>query len=568
MNEALRQLSLWESSCLEDVFEQTPPGAEIDILKIHLLQNETEGIQLALRSELELQDVSLHIEGVPTDAGLTVTARPIRRVFCSRGCDEYGIGQYTRVKDGAAIPGFFPEYYEDTSSLGVLHAGQSESFLIEATARRETPAGEYQLQAVLETVAGCREIPLTVRVAGAMIPEPKDSGFSYACWSDTLNESVTAGLFGIQLYTEAFWELMANYAAAMKRDRQNVLFVPAFELIRSDMSIDETGSYHFAFRNFDRYIETFLDNGSFRLLEGDHLFDKDWHISPPPPGGYPHGECVMKIYVQGDHGVQFRWVYASSPQAETHLRQYLPLLNRHLQEKGWAGIWAQHVLDEALSPQQAAQMKPMYQWVRQSLPDCCTIDAVTDVLPSGTFGPEVSIQVARVDAYDREKAHFDSLRREGVEIWSYTCTVPQGDHMQRLGDYPLLSTRIIGWYAFKNRHAGYLHWAWNLWGWTRGTTQNRGSAAHPLDDMDCPGGPIDAWLRYPNISRPGVFDGTRASAVRDGFEDYELLCLAAQKNRKRTEDIVTRAVGDSQVFERDPRTLLSLREELIAIAES
>ena len=149
-------------------------------------------------------------------------------------------------------------------------------------------------------------------------------------------------------------------------------------------------------------------------------------------------------------------------------------------------------------------------------------------------------------------AAYAALQGEGSEVWQYTCLQPQFEYLSRLGDYPLSSTRLLGWYNFRHGLTGFLHYAWNNYDpcvkrWD------------PYADACCFGSfPCDAFIVYPDREGLTVLESVRSEAQRDGFEDYELLCLAAEKapdTVRRLAQLMVTAADDAV---RNPEFLLAL----------
>ncbi|NLX14644.1 MAG: DUF4091 domain-containing protein [Phycisphaerales bacterium] len=560
----------WVASPLDDIFmNTTKPAGATDELVIDMARNEYESIQLAIRTPYLLDDVDVQVAAIPGDHAPVVTARRIAQVYCSSGSDSPGIINHWRANHTQVVPGWFPEIYLNNGFLDVLHEDTSVAYVIEAKTSKVTAPGTYTTTVSLYTIQGVRTFPLTINVYNVTLPDPAESAFIYACHTSTTLFSMNTAIYGLSVstYSDNYWLLMANYAKAMARQRQNAVYVPVFDLLMSDMTIDAEGAYHFTFGNFDRYINTYLDNGSFRVLETDDVVQKNWYFGydgddpslwpPKNDWGFPIGPLVTKRYVKSGDTISSAWVYASSQEGLYHLEQMLTQLYAHLVQKGWDTIWLQHVVDEVLSNEQVNEAKTLYSYVQGLMPTCRTIDAIT--MLNASFGAEMDIQVPRIDVFDGRKSLYDFLNlHTDIEVWSYTCVVPQYDYMQRLGDYPLLSTRILGWYAFKNKLTGYLHWAWNRWHYA--------AQYNPAGDMSNSMAPMDPWLVYPNPAAFSVYDGTRATAVRDGFEDYELLVKLSAVNPALAQQLANQAVTNGTTFQRNPNQILAWRKQMLQAA--
>lgn len=573
------EVATWFEGPLTDIFPATKKSASsLSAGRIDLLKNETESIQLGVRAGgQELTNLRVTVKPFSGKNAPTVMAAPIRLVYTSktsRGFTAAG-GFSAKYKRGDA-PGDFPEYYDTNNNVvglakGVqytLPANSSAGVVVEVTASASTPAGEYTTTVELAGDQGTRSIPITVKVWNAALPDPKNSTFSYTNWfsSANMNEagfpSFMDAYYDAGSFNDNFFTVMANYAKVMKKQRQNVIYVPTMALLTSDMTIDGAGNYQFTFKNFDRYIETFIRNGSVKALEGGFFYEKDWYVNPPTQSNtWPEGSLVAPIFVKKGSGAATKWVSVESAEVSRHFDKLIPALYQHLKAKGWANMWLQHVCDEPLSDLQARQIDAMYKRILKEMPGVRTLDAGSHQL---TNFPDrsLSINCPQLDDYERSRDGYNALNKanNGIDVWFYTCVNPQGNYMTRIADYPLLSARIIGWYGWQQGVKGYLHWGWNLW------NQAMYARNDPFTDMFCEDAAADAFLVYPDAKNRSVFEGPRSTSVRDSWEDYELLTLASKKNAARVKQLTDALVKNGDTFTRDSGKLLDARLELIKIA--
>jgi hypothetical protein len=126
---------------------------------------------------------------------------------------------------------------------------------------------------------------VTVKVWNSTLPEPKNSTFSYTNWFSSANmngdgfPSFMDAYYDAASFNDNFFTVMGNWAKVMAKQRQNVIYVPTMALLASDMTMDANGNYKFTFKNFDRYVETFLKNGSVKALEGGFFYEKEKRIT-------------------------------------------------------------------------------------------------------------------------------------------------------------------------------------------------------------------------------------------------------------------------------------------------
>lgn len=552
------QVQHWFESPLTDVFKTTKKsGDSLPSAEIHMGKNESESIQVAFRAPFKLTGVEVYIEAPAGAKAPALTAAPIKLVYCSTSSIDLGYKEdYLRFAKGTDVP----EYYENSGFMGDVEKNTSFSILVEATSVKSTAAGTYKANLVIVSDQGYRRVPVTVTVYNAVIPDPADSKIGYTAWfSGYLNKDIQEdyeyqimdGYYGFS-NPENMWKYLENVAAVMKKQRHNTIQVPLQALLAKGLTIKSNGEYVFDWTEFDRYVNTFIKYGSVKYLEGN------WLMAGAAPEG-SMGATTVWVFENknGKVSVGSRRPIDDAAAVDVHLKSLLKQLYAHLVKKGWDKMWLQKVCDE---PPWAMweEVTSIYRKVQEYMPTCQTFDAGSGQV--NHFGSELNIPVAQLDSYHASINKFKELRANGTydQVWIYTCVNPQGNYMQRIADYPLLSTRIIGWYMWQHDIDGFLHWAWNRW--------YAVSGGNPYRDLDFRNVPGDGWLVYPDGVNLTVKEGPRATAVRDCFEDYEFLALAAARNPSRTKQIVNSLITSAVVFERDPAVLMQKRLEILKIA--
>ncbi|MDR2950086.1 MAG: DUF4091 domain-containing protein [Prevotella sp.] len=560
----VENVDLWVENSLIDIFHDLKPSEQsAKQLQIEMVRNESESMQIALRSPEKLSDVKIEIEPFAESDAPKIKAMPISLVLNSKS--SYGFtGEHAGIKSTYKrrdSPAYFPEYYT-INAIGNVDQNRSYGIAIEATSTSSTPAGTYNTTAVLSSGENeLGKIPITITVHDVVLPDPKDSQFSYTnwitpfhWWSGEVNETYNV-CWSVNQLDNNFFTLMSNFAKVMKKERQNTIMVP-LGLLLSDATFNSDGKMNFTFKSFDRYIQAFIDNGSIKNLEGEHWYEMNWNGSEDPY----NTSLVAKIIHKGENGkAKFARVAVDSPEAQSYFDQFIPLLYNHLKAKGWEKMWIQHVQDEPMVTVQHVAINEMYNRILREMPMVRTVDAGSR--QKDWFADDLSIFCPQINYYEEDRSGYDAIgERPNQELWTYTCVNPQmDDFMTRIADYPLLSSRVIGWYLWQRKITGYLHWAWNLYGQAKNPNQ-------PFADMYCEGAAGDGWLVYPDKENHSVYEGPRSTSVRDSFEDYEILALAAKKNLAQTQTICAEIVSSGTQFVREPEKLLEARLKLIQLA--
>ena len=566
-------ITTWFENSLTDIFHDTVQSTtSMSSGTIHMARNETESIQIALRCDTQtLNNVTTSVGGLSGSNSPVVTVKPVRQLYNSKS--SYGIlGEYNRNAGYARrlSPGYFPSYYENTGSIGTITSWRTQGFLVEVTASRNTAPGTYNAWVNINTELGVTTVPFTIVVYSATLPDPKDSTLAYNAYFHSATHpgaahysegyhvgNVLNSFYNCANYNANFWQLMRNYAAVLKKQRQNTIKVPVEALILPDMTINGDGSYAIDWTKFDQFINTFISHGSVKYLDSNYPYEKDWYIKQDPYGGLV--AWVFQNDTDGKVRSVWKLVDSDSSVVNSHIDKLYNALYSHLQTKGWINMWLQHSADEPLSQIQYGQITALYNRLKGINSAIKTIAPGSD--QNIHFGAELDIPVPQIDSYENNKVSFDAINNSnGRQTWTYTCVNPQGNWLTRLGDYPLQSTRMLGWYLWKNNLKGFLHWSWNSWYQAANGTNN------PFIDIYCPDGVEDAWLVYPDSANLSVMEGPRSTAMRDALEDYEILQLANSYNSGRTGQIVSQMVLSGQQFNRNPGELISNRLEVLKLA--
>ncbi|MBQ6245753.1 MAG: DUF4091 domain-containing protein [Kiritimatiellae bacterium] len=195
--------------------------------------------------------------------------------------------------------------------------------------------------------------------------------------------------------------------------------------------------------------------------------------------------------------------------------------------------------------------------VRRYMPGLPILDATQDPDMAGA----VDAWCPLVNHYESAKDKFDAAKARGDLVWYYTCCCPGGKFMNRLLDNELLRPLYLGWGGALYNLDGYLHWGLNYRSvgqnpFRKNVIQNWGGGTNAL-----PAG--DTHIVYPG--RDGPWPSARLEAMRQGFEDRELLERLRSKAPERIEPLIRAIVRgfadytpDVALYRRTRRELLSL----------
>lgn len=503
---------------------------------VNAARNEYESAQLAVHSNKPIESLSVYAAKLKGASEIVPVVKTnfVGWVTISKGNPEtppeYKIG---------TIPGKFPDPLTEAKSVSVA-AGTNQPVWLTIHVPEDTVPGAYTGIVCVTADEKTVEVPLVVKVFSATVPAKRNLYLTNWFFTDKI-----AAVHGVEKWSEGFWKILGVYAKFMADYRQNTALTPLTELITG--KDDGQGNYTFDFTRFDRWVETFK-NAGVEYIEGSHLggrsdweakdFDASWPQITKPDGSL----------------VQFPGMKVTSDEERKLLSQYLPALQKHLEDKGWLSTYMQHLVDEPI-PVNAESYKKLSSFVREFAPKFRIIDACQAKEIAGS----IDIWVPLTSEYDQSRDFFVKRQKAGDEVWFYTCLVPKGKYMNRFIDYPLAATRLIHWANFMYGVTGYLHWGFNYW------------PADPYNELepDWGGGsylpPGDSHIVYPGKRSP--LSSIRLEALRDGVEDYELFRLLEKKNSKKAHAICDSVIKSMTDYSIDSKVIHKARLELLEALE-
>lgn len=146
-------------------------------------------------------------------------------------------------------------------------------------------------------------------------------------------------------------------------------------------------------------------------------------------------------------------------------------------------------------------------------------------------------------ATQAERKEFEAVREanqaEGGETWFYTCMNPQYPMPSHHIDDNLLSARVMRWMQKDYDWQGYLYWSVTYYG--KGDPYETAARFGKYNG--------DGFLVYPGkkYGEETFLPSLRTLAVRDGQEDYDLLCLLEEILNEKAETYGAE-VSDSHIL--------------------
>ena len=140
--------------------------------------------------------------------------------------------------------------------------------------------------------------------------------------------------------------------------------------------------------------------------------------------------------------------------------------------------------------------------------------------------------VPTIDCYDTatERNRYKEIDREyygeNGELWAYHCMNPLAPYPTAHIDDEILSSRIMGWMMQSYGITGSLYWDVNLYAYRTDNVNNLQLTDYYDTALRFPFANGDGFLLYPGAPYGiyGPVPSIRLAALRDGFEDYDVLC--------------------------------------------
>jgi hypothetical protein len=323
-----------------------------------------------------------------------------------------------------------------------------------------------------------------------------------------------------------------KYLAMMRRMRQNMLYVHS-----TGVKVTELGDnrYEFDFTGFIEDVKKYEAAG-FRYFNAPSVgWRKSWKEST--------------ILLHGK-------IPAMSYEGYCYLMQYLPALQKVLDDHGWTDRFVMGVADEP-NDANCTEFRALCGLIHRITPRIKLCDAMS----YGNLHGALDVWVPLNAEYDKHRAELETLRQGGSEIWHYVCCGPRSrGYINRFMDYPLLSTRYLHWGNYKYDLTGFLHWAANAYQPGQDPfTLN--CPEHHNTDAVCylPAG--DTHIIYPGKGEPWM--SIRLEAERESIEDYELLKKLAETDKPLADEICETVFHSFKEVEYDVSRFTATKRRLL-----
>jgi hypothetical protein len=417
------------------------------------------------------------------------------------------------------------------------------------------PAGDHEVTVELEdNKGGClaRE-EFRLHVVNAALPEQE---LIHTKW---LHCDCLCQYYGVEMWSERFWEICENFVRAAVRRGINMLLTPIHtppldtavggermtcQLV--DVRVSNSG-YTFGFERFERWVDMARRCGV-KYFEMAHLFTQ-W--------GARHAPKIMAD-VDGVETQIFGWdTEATGDLYIDFLRSYLEALTAELEKLGLDKCTYFHISDEP-SVEMLDDYRAARDYAMHDLGDYPVIDALSnyEFYTSGA----VKKPIPAVN-------HIEPFIEGGLPgLWAYYCISQYKDVSNTFIAMPGQRTRILGVQLYKFDIEGFLQWGYNFY--------NSQYSTHPVNpwittdgDGFSPAG--DTFQVYPGADGKPV-ESLRMMLADEAISDLRALkLLESLTDKKFVMSIVEDGIAPITFSEypRDAEYLIGLRRRVNAEIE-
>ncbi len=533
---AAQRISAWPVDSLVKVFPDDAAGANALRRPVCLVPRNGHGsIHVALRSGRALPRIRVEVR---LGGGLQAQARRAGYVRVGSNPPDTPATEVLR-----AAPAEFPDPLFKDFPFDLAPERTQAIWITIAAPANATPGRRRAMVTIFSDGSRIARVRFDVRVSRVIVPEERTLKVTNWLYAD---RNRLARFYDLGTGEERYWEVLGNIRRVLAEHRQNTVLTPVLSLTRAAV---EDGRITYDFSRLDRWVETF-DKAGMKIIEGGHLLGRASAYYSP---------VVIPAYVIEDGKAVVRRLEPSDPRAEEHFASFLPALYAHLKERGWAGRYIQHIHDEPHGAENAIYAK-YGRIIRKYLPGVPTVDAIGLKQDVSFLEGVTDIWVPVLGSFDDQLPKIADHVRKGGQAWFYTCIEPQGRHLNRFIDYPLLKTRLLHWFNFRHGLTGYLHWGGNYWD------------ARPFENVQpvinngrtlLPAG--DSAIIYPDPQHNSVLSSIRLEQMLEGIEEYEMLAALAKKAPEKARRLAERAIPNIDDYVRDVQAFRAIQAELLGL---
>lgn len=459
---------LWSEGPLRKVYpDDAPPKQKGQQLQMSAAGDEYDTLQLCLRADKELKNVSVSFSDLQGPGKLPASVLRANLV---------GLIAVQKPTSGHALTGPTPDPLLPDKSF-TIPGGQTRSIWITLHVPRNTAAGDYKGQIVLQAAEGLRAvIPLSVHVYGFNLPERPTLRTIARIWA---KHEGYESLFLKNLQDHRCSG--TSYLGGIKTERRN-----------GNIIVDVSG--------LPEALEQRLRPYGFTVFNVPNIFLGDW---------------------SGLYNKEGKWMGLPVFTAEFDeaFRSYCRQVGAALRQEGVLPYALWQVWDEP-HDEWIAKAAHLARLVKEAVPDA-------QVYMTAGVCPEL---IELVDIWclpwpNEYNAWAEQARARGATLWAYENSLYSLD----VADSSLLMRSYL-WRLKRYDIKGVEWWAVSQWRSDPWTEPNQYAPQN--------GG---GFFLYPTPDRTGApIDSLRWEMYREGVEDYDILTLLAESQDKALQQLGVR----------------------------
>ena len=376
--------------------------------------------------------------------------------------------------------------------------------------KQATPGTYTGVVNVTANGAAVTSYPLTIQVANASVPDPKDYSFFLDVWAqpETIAQSA-----GVALWSDQHWKLIEAYDKDLAGHGQKVINTTIVDnpwhhqwSLGTRQSQTATPyssmvnwtwngtSFGFDFSRWDKYVQTGLnaglgpDIGAFSMLafqDAEHLTYTDTRT----------GKAVIEPVDLG--GARWKEAWGA----------FLPAFQKHLSAKGW--------LDHtflSFDERPVDTMTVVKDFVHTVAPVFDARISVAGSISTEPIASNLSVDWGGIDAMTPAIAATRHAAGKITTFYVYGSPA----HPNTLSYSPSIEARMLPWISAQHHLDGFLRWSYNSW------------TSDPFNQPVYIFTQGDEYLVYPGTGGP--MSSIRWEQLKEGIEDYELVAQLRTKD--------------------------------------
>lgn len=443
------------------------------------------------------------------------------------------------------IPGLVPDpLFPESSYAAGPH--ETNAFWINLSVPKDASPGELSIPVIVKTgdktLVTCN---VKLVVHNAVVSERKDFPVTHWFYCDALSD-----FYHIKPFDDAFWPILEKYILDLVQHGNDVMHTPVFtpstdgvkkpnQLLRVTKQGDR---YIFDWSLVHRFIALAKKCG-IRRYEWAHFFTQ-WGC-----------KNAIRIYSGDPSEEHLLWpaeTPATSPLYREFLSQYIPALDKFLDNEGIRDVSYFHISDEPHGEEALASYRAARKMMRELAPWMKFMDALSQL----SFAKE-----GLVDMPIPILNEAPAFAKAGYPAWCYFCGGPRDEYLNRELDTPLAKIRMSGWLFYRLRSKGFLHWGYNYW--YRSQTREMIDPFTEQSGDAWPGWAYgDTFVVYPGPDGP--IDSIRWEVFAESLQDYALLQAAGVS----PDDSLLGDIKDYAQFPKTPDWILGARKSVLALLDA